>query len=102
MAWNNNTTGMVMKGRRVKNKKKGSPDIEALKNGIYLACEVKGPNTTLKEDQLAWLNNIVRHGGVACVVSSLNDAILAVNDTTSEGGNRADIWIGRNIKLRMG
>ena len=100
MAWNNNTHGMVMKGRRVKKNKKGSPDIEALRNGIYLACEVKGPRTTLKEDQLAWLNRVARHGGVAIVVGSLKDAVMAITQKTAEGAKLEDVWIGRDIKFR--
>ena len=91
-----------MKGRRVKNKKKGSPDIEALRNGIYLACEVKGPNATLRADQLAWLNEVVKHGGVAMVVASLNDAILAVTETTAEGSTHEGVWVGSTIKFRLG
>ena len=103
MAWNNDTTGGIGRGgRRVTNKKKGSPDIEALKNGIYLACEVKGPRTTLKEYQLAWLNNVARHGGISIVVGSLKDAVLAITQKTAEGARREDIWIGRDIKFHVG
>jgi Holliday junction resolvase len=99
MAWNNDTDGLFMKGRRVKNKKKGSPDIEAVKNGVYLACEVKGPKAKLQEDQLAWLQDVARHGGVSIVVGSLKDAVLAVTQKTGERGASEDIWIGKDIKF---
>jgi hypothetical protein len=99
MAWNNDTFGLVMKGRRVKNKKKGSPDIEGIKNGVYLACEVKGPNAKLQEDQLAWLQNVARHGGVGMVVGSLKDAILAITQRTAKGVKSEGVWIGKDIKF---
>ena len=99
-AWNNTTAGPVMKGRRVKNNaRKGSPDIEALKNGLYLACEVKGPRAKLQEDQLAWLQRVVRHGGLAIVVGSLGDAMLDIEEKTTQRGENADIWIGKDIRF---
>lgn len=100
MAWNNSTTGMMMKGRRVKNKKKGSPDIEALKQGRYLACEVKGPNARVQPHQLVWLENVANHGGLAIVVNSLDDVVLAISQRTMERGVNEAVWFGKTIKFR--
>ena len=100
MAWNNKTVGLRGGGGgRAKNQKKGSPDIEGIKSGVYLACEVKGPNAKLQEEQLAWLQNVVRHGGIAMVVGSLKDAVLAITQRTVKGAKSEDIWIGKDIKF---
>ena len=73
---------------------------EAVKNGIYLAIEVKGPTAKLQEDQLAWLQDVARHGGVSIVVGSLKDAILAITQKTANGAVIENVWIGKDIKFR--
>lgn len=76
--WNNETKGAIGRGGvRVKNPRKGSPDIEALKNGTYYGIEVKKPKGgRVSEDQKAWLQKITDHGGVAIVTTSLEDLII--------------------------
>ena len=71
-AWRNNT------GRRggVSYGKQGSSDILGiLPGGKFLAIEVKGPNGKASLEQLEFLGNIAKNGGVAFIAWGLDDVI---------------------------
>ena len=78
-AWRSNT------GRRggVSYGKVGSADILGiLPDGRFLAIEVKGPGGKASIDQLQFLGDIAKNGGVAFVAFSVDDVARHLESTT--------------------
>ncbi len=94
MAWKNHVGSVKVRGGRTTNQKKGSPDIEAIKNGLFLGVEVKTGTGHIQQVQVDWLENIVKHGGMALVVHSLETAIIGLGDW---GGG---VWYSKDFNIR--
>lgn len=80
-AWKNQTTGIfdvtTKRFRTLSGKYsgKGSADILACLNGHFVAIEVKKPvGSQIRPDQLKFLDDIVRSGGVGFIATSIADA----------------------------
>jgi Holliday junction resolvase len=99
-AWKNHVGPVRVKGARTFNQKKGSPDIEAIKNGIFLALEVKTGKGKLDPDQIIWLEDIARHGGVSVVAHSLETAMLGVTKKTAKGAIIDEVYYSKDFGIR--
>lgn len=63
------------------NYKRGISDLVGqLKTGQFLACEVKREGAALMDHQREFLNEVIRHNGVAFVARCIEDAEKAVGD----------------------
>lgn len=51
----------------------GLPDLMAVRDGVFLALEVKGPKGRTTKVQEKWLREIHEAGGVAAVVRCVDD-----------------------------
>jgi hypothetical protein len=61
------------------NYKRGISDlIGQMRDGRFLACEVKREGANLMDHQREFLNEVLRHGGVAFVARSIEDAEKAL------------------------
>lgn len=56
----------------------GSSDLVGICDGRFFALEVKRPGEKPTEDQRKWMNVVRMHGGFATVVTSAEEALLAV------------------------
>jgi hypothetical protein len=64
---------------------KGAPDIVGiLPGGRFLAIEVKGPGGKASIDQLQFLGDIAKNGGVAFVAFSVDDVARHLESTTKD------------------
>lgn len=55
---------------------KGCPDVLGfLRDGRFLACEVKGPDGQLRSDQRVFLDRVTSAGGLAFVARSAHDVL---------------------------
>lgn len=69
-----NSGVMTIEGRLFKASFRGCSDIIGqLKDGRFLAVEVKRPNRKPTDDQAAFLHKVSSNGGVALVASSIDD-----------------------------
>ena len=86
-AWNNHTKGYIGKGGvRAKNPRKGSPDIEAVKNGVFYGIEVKDPKRgVVSPEQKAWLRKLKEHGAIPIITTGLEDLIRQIEDLKNKG-----------------
>lgn len=86
-AWKNHVGPIKMgHGFNVKNPRKGSPDIEALKGGRFYGIEVKEPKRgVVSADQKAWLRRIKEHGGIPIITTGLEDLITQLEDLKNKG-----------------
>lgn len=57
---------------------KGSSDLVGICDGRFFALEIKMPGKKPTAEQLRWMGLVRRHGGFACVVTSVEDAKWAV------------------------
>jgi len=90
--WRNHTQGVMVRGsRRVKNKNAGSPDIMALKNGVFYAIEVKTKTGKVSDEQIQWLRDANGQGAVAMVVRSLQDVLDIIEDLGRKKNRVADM-----------
>lgn len=74
-AWKNAIRGMKVGGGTAKNPAAGSPDIMAIKEGLFFAIEVKTATGKVSAHQYAWLQKAHHHGAISMVVRSLDDLI---------------------------
>ena len=78
--WRNHTSGVRFRGKGMaKSRNKGSPDIMAIKDGVFYGIEIKKPNGILSRDQIEWLEKAERHGGVTLVVRSVEQLADLLN-----------------------
>ena len=76
MVWRNQTQGVMMGGgKRARSTNTGSPDIMALKNGIFYGIEVKTSTGKVATHQQAWLALASLHGARCFVARSLQCTI---------------------------
>jgi hypothetical protein len=84
-AWRNNSGGRPWTDRTGKTRlmrfgAKGSGDILAVRDGVFLSLEVKKPGGKVSDDQKAWIDTIRRHGGLAFVVRSVDELMAELTD----------------------
>ena len=79
--WRNHVGGVKQAGGKFfsKNPNSGSPDIFALKNGLFFCLEIKTPIGKLSPHQASWLAKARSHGAVTAVIRSLNDLQLVID-----------------------
>ena len=65
-------------GRVARNNNKGAADILACWRGRFVAIEVKSKTGRPSPEQIAFLADVKRAGGIALVARSLNDVICAL------------------------
>jgi hypothetical protein len=74
MAWKNAVGGMrVGKGKVARSRNAGSPDIFAIKGGVFYGFEVKKPGGKVEDHQVIWMMTAKAHGAKCFVVYSLDD-----------------------------
>lgn len=73
--WRNNTG---RRGRVTYGLCRGSADLIGLVNGRFVALEVKTPRGKTTEDQEAFMQTVWQHGGFATVVTSVEQALEAI------------------------
>lgn len=99
-AWRNNT------GRRggVSYGLKGSADIiGVLPDGRFLAIEVKGPKTPVRQEQWDFLDKVADNGGLAMVARSVDDVVETLLSGGAHYGRRSSGSIpGRSNPRRAG
>ncbi len=80
VAWRNNTGVARIRGSHVRyGLGVGSADVIACVEGRFVGIEVKLPKGEgASGDQLAWMGEVRRQGGFACVVRSVEEALAAV------------------------
>lgn len=84
-AWKNHVGSIPTHGRgRATNPAAGSPDIMAIKNGLFYAIEVKTPTGKVSKHQYGWLEKAHKHGAIAMVVRSLDDLITCLDKMPDE------------------
>lgn len=72
-----NNTGIYNKktGHYIPPAQKGISDIIALRNGVYHAFELKIKPNKPSEHQLAFLEEVNKHGGIGKVIYSIDEVI---------------------------
>ena len=72
-----NNTGCLFDrtGRPVRFGREGSADVILLYKGQFVSIEVKGRDGKLSDAQQGWSLDVLRHGGVALVVRSVEELI---------------------------
>ena len=59
---------------------KGSPDLIGIVDGRFIGLEVKMPRGRVSPEQAMWVNTILRLGGSAGVVRSVDEALALVDE----------------------
>jgi len=78
--WRNNTGAYKVDNRFIRFGKKGSSDILGiLRDGRFLAIEVKQPDKEPTEDQKEFLQAIAENNGIALVAHSLDEVMEDLN-----------------------
>lgn len=80
LAWRNNTgvgrfQGKDGKDRFIRFSRPGASDIFAVKNGTFIAIEVKRPGGKVSPAQAEFIEDVTKAGGIAFVAYSLEDVI---------------------------
>lgn len=65
---------------------KGSTDILAVVNGLYVGMEIKDTKGVLNENQKEFQANLEAAGGMYCVVRSLDDAVKCIDAAVKQRG----------------
>jgi hypothetical protein len=73
--WRNNSGATKIGDRYVRFGKKGSGDIIGVYHGYFVSLETKTPNDEASKEQLQFAVDIEAHGGFACFVRDIDDAI---------------------------
>lgn len=73
--WRNNTGAFMREGHFYRFGKKGSSDIFALKDGKLYAIECKATKGKLSTEQLEFLADVEKNGGVTIVARSLDNVL---------------------------
>jgi len=81
--YRNNTSGIYIQktGKYRPSHSKGAPDIVGIVpdgSGRFLGIEIKKPGGKLSPDQIVFLDNIWKAGGIPIVAYSLEDVIRAL------------------------
>ncbi len=83
LAWRNNTGAAKYEGKErtyfVRFSRPGASDIFAIKNGRFIAIEVKKPGGKLSPNQVTFLEEVREAGGLAIVAYSLADVEKLLN-----------------------
>jgi penicillin-binding protein-related factor A (putative recombinase) len=58
----------------------GSADLIGWCNGIFLSVEIKTKAGRLSAEQINWMDQVRKHGGIAFVARSAEEAIQLLND----------------------
>lgn len=82
LVWRNNTGTMrgQHKGKNwfVRFGAVGQSDLFALRNGVFLSVEVKRLGNVATPEQLIWLKQVERQGGIGVVAYSYGDVLKAM------------------------
>lgn len=83
-------------GRFIRFGKKGSSDILAIypKTGQFWAIEVKRPGGLLSDEQITFLKDVRRSGGVSTVAESIEDIERFLSDPRAKCAERYEKLIG--------
>jgi hypothetical protein len=77
--WRANTISQKIGLRYIKAGFVGQPDVLGmLKDGQFLACEVKRPGGKLTDEQAAFLELVNRRGGLGFMATSVDDVMRAL------------------------
>lgn len=84
--WRNNTTGIYDPTKQSFRKNAGLNGVSDIlgiekKTGRFLAIEVKHGKDELRYEQVAFLSEIERAGGIAIVACSIDDVIDKINES---------------------
>lgn len=84
--WKNHTGGIRKRGTAtVVNPNKGAPDIFAIRQGTFYGIEVKKPGGKAQSHQLAWLEKLRQHGGIAIICDSVESCIEEMRGANERG-----------------
>lgn len=83
-------------GRFIRFGKKGSSDILAIypKTGQFWAIEVKRPGGLLSDEQVTFLKDVRRSGGVSTVAESIEDIVRVLSDPRAKCAERYEKLLG--------
>ena len=73
--WRNNTGMARMSGRVVRFGKVGSGDVIGVYRGYFVSIETKTGRDKASPEQVEFAEQITQHGGFACFVRDLDEAI---------------------------
>lgn len=92
-AWQNDSVGIFDPQKKIFRKRKGKYFIKGVSDilGIYrgkpLAIEVKRPGKKATTDQVEFLGNFIKHGGIAFVATSVEEVEHRLKH------DLADMWV---------
>lgn len=80
--WKEHSSGIMIDGgqRYMPIGLKGKSDILGIYKGKFLAIEVKRPSGKISNEQLEFLTNINKYGGIGFVAYSIDDVIRHFNE----------------------